>query len=60
MHLREDELVVQVESLVDFKALKRQGVDISNHILTQGFGDYFRILNGPTYENFVKDFWVRA
>jgi len=58
--LREDQLVIQVESLVVFVALRRQGVDISSYILLQDFGGYFEILNGPTYENLVKDFWVRA
>lgn len=60
MQLRENHLVVQVESPVEFVGLKRQGVDISSYILLQDFGGYFRILNGPTYENLVKDFWIRA
>lgn len=60
MNLREDDLVVQVECPIDFVALVRHGVDVSNYILTQGFEGYFGMLNGPTYENLVKDFWVRA
>jgi hypothetical protein len=43
---------------VDFVALNRQGVDISSYLLMQGLDSYFGILNGPTYETLVKDFWV--
>lgn len=60
MVLDKDNLIVQVESSVDFQALKRHGVDIIDYILTQELDGYFTMLNGPTYEELVKDFWVRV
>jgi len=60
MKIREDDLVVQVESLVDFASLKHHGVDISIYLLCQDLDYYFKILNEPTYEELVKYFWVRA
>ena len=38
----------------------RHGVDVTNYLLAQGFDGYLGMLNGSTYENLVKDFWVRA
>jgi len=55
-----EDLIVQVESPVDFQALKRHGVDIIDHMLTQELDGYFTMLNGLTYEELVKDFWIRA
>ena len=60
MKISEDELVVQVESPVDFASLSHHGVDVSSYLLCQGLDYYFRMLNGPTYEELVKYFWVRA
>jgi len=60
MKIREDELVVQVESPVDFQSLKHHIVDLSNYLLHQVLDSYFGVLNGPTYEELVKDFWVKA
>jgi len=51
---------VQIESPVDFASLKRNGVNLEALILAQNLFGYFRMLNGPTYVNLVKDFWVRA
>jgi len=55
-----DSLDVQIESPVDFASLKRNGMDMEALILAQNMFDYFHMLNGPTYVNLVKDFWVRA
>ena len=60
MEIREDELVVQVESPVDFLSLKHHTVDLSNSLLHQEMDGYFGMLNGPTYESLVKYLWVRA
>lgn len=60
MKITEDELVVQVENPVDFDSLKHHKVYPSNYLLCQQLDGYFGMLNGPTYENLVKYFWVRA
>jgi len=51
---------VQVKSPVDFASLKRNGMNLEALISAQKLFDYFRMLNGPTYVNLVKDFRVRA
>jgi len=51
---------VQIESLVDFASLKRNGMDMDTLMAAQEMFPYFDMLNGPTYLNLVKDFWVRA
>jgi len=51
---------VQVESLVDFASLKRNGMNLDALMAAQHFFPYFNMLNGPTYVKLVKDFWVRA
>jgi len=55
-----DSLDVQIESPVDFASLKRNGLDMEALILARNMFDYFNMLNGPTYVNMVKDFWIRA
>jgi len=60
MKIREDELIVQVESPVDFSSLTHHKVDLSSYLLHQDLKTYFLMLNGPTYEELVKYFWVRA
>ena len=41
-------------------ALARHGVDVSNYFHVQGLEGYFGVLNSPTYEALVKEFWVRG
>jgi hypothetical protein len=53
-------LIVQIESPVDFASLKKYEVDMEALVEAQKLSEYFKMLNGPTYENLVKDFWVRA
>jgi len=36
------------------------GVDVSSYFMYQDLDYYFRMLNGPTYEELVKYLWVRA
>jgi hypothetical protein len=45
---------------VDFASLKKYKVDMKALVNVQKLFGYFRMLNGPTYENLVKDFWLRA
>jgi len=60
MKVREDELVVQVESPVDFASLVYHGFDVSSYFLRHDLDIYFRMVNGPTYKELVKNFWVKA
>jgi len=50
---------VQVESPVDFKSLKRNGMNLDELMTSQQMFPYFDMLNGPTYVKLVKDFWVK-
>jgi len=45
---------------MDFASLKRNGMDMEALISTQKMFGYFRMLNGPTCVNLVKDLWVRS
>ena len=60
MSIPTDSLEVQIESLVDFASLKLNDVDMEALISAQKMFDYFHLLNGPTYVNLVKEFWIRA
>ena len=60
MSLEEWELIVQVESPVDFLSLAHHGCDLRGIYQAQGLTDYFGMLNGPTYLTLVRHFWVRA
>jgi len=60
MSLEEWELTVQVERSVDFASLLHHGCNIKEYYESQDLIHYFNMLNGPTYENLVKHFWVRA
>jgi len=51
---------VQVESLVDFASLMRNGMNLDALMAAQQMFPYFDMLNGPTYVKLVKDFWIRA
>jgi len=51
---------VQMESPVDFASLNRNGMDMDALMAAHEMFPYFDMLNGPTYVNLVKDFWVRA
>lgn len=53
-------LIVQIESPVDFASLKKYEVDMEVLLKAQKLSKYFKMLNGPTYVNLVKDFWLRA
>jgi len=60
MTLEEWELVVQVESPVDFLSLAHHGFDLRDVYQAQDLMDYFGMLIGPTYLTLVRHFWVRA
>jgi len=60
MKLEEGELTVQVENPVDFVSLTRQKCDITEFLRLQDLSSYFTMLDGPSYENLVRYFYVRA
>ena len=60
MLLEEWDLNVQVERPVDFISLAHHGCDIRSYYEAQGLMEYFNMLNGPTYENLVRHFLVKA
>jgi hypothetical protein len=60
MSIPAESLVVQKESPVDFTSLERYKVDTEAFVKPQKLYGYFCMLNGPTYENLVKDFWLKA
>jgi len=60
MSLEEWKLNVQVESPVDFISLAHHGCELRDIYHAQDLDDYFGMLNGPTYMNLVRHFWVRA
>ena len=49
-----------IVDMVDFVALRRHGVDIVDYIMMQELDRYFGMLNGLSYKELVKEFWVRA
>jgi len=60
MKLEEWQFKVQVENPVDFVSLARHDCDLSSYLRYQDLSGYFSMLDGPSYENLVKYFWVRA
>ena len=60
MKLEEWQLTVQVENPVDFVSLVRHDCDLSSYLRYQDLSGYFSMLDGPSFENLVKYFWVRA
>jgi hypothetical protein len=60
MSLEEWELNVQTENPVDFISLAHYGCKLMGYNEAQGLMDYFNMLNGPTYKNLIRHFWVRA
>ena len=60
MKLEEWQLTVQVDNLVDFVSLTRNNCDLTSFLRYQDLSGYFHMLDGPTYENLVKQFWVRT
>jgi hypothetical protein len=52
------QLKVQIENHVDFESLAFRGCDIRGFYEAQSLMPYFKMLNGPTYKDLVKHFWV--
>ena len=60
MAIPTESLEVQIESPVDSASLNRNDMSLDALIAAQELFPYFHMLNGPTYVELVKDFWVRA
>jgi len=60
MKLEEWQLMVQVENPVDFLSLARHDCNLRSYINSQDLNGYFKMLNGPSYENLVKYLWIKA
>jgi len=60
MAIPAESLEVQIESPVDFASLNRNKMCLETMISAQELFPYFHMLNGPTYVELVKDFWVRV
>nr|ABE88111.1 hypothetical protein MtrDRAFT_AC147431g14v2 [Medicago truncatula] len=60
MSIEEWELIIQAENPVDFTSLTHHGCDLVRFYKKQKLMSYFSLLNGPTYEVLVRQFWVRA
>ena len=45
---------------VDFTSLAYHGCNIKEFYEAQDLLHYFDMLNGPTYVNLIRNFWVRA
>jgi len=60
MSLEKWDLNVKVERPVHFTSLPLNGCNIKEYYESQDLLHYFNMLNGPTYENPVRHFWVRA
>ncbi|KAK2414646.1 hypothetical protein QL285_037216 [Trifolium repens] len=56
-----DEINVAIESAVDLESIRVNGfADVVNLYKKQGLEYYFDLLNGPTYTELVKEFWMKA
>jgi len=60
MKLEEWDIKIQTENPVDFISLAHHGCDIRSYYEAQGLMEYFKMLNGPTYQTLVRHFWVRV
>ena len=58
--ISKDSLRIQIENIVDFGSLERNKVVITDYFARQQWGPFFQMLNGPTYTELVKLFWIKA
>lgn len=59
MKVRENELKLILEKIMDFESFSVNGYPLRDYFEVKGWIPQFEILNGPTYPYLVKDFWVR-
>ncbi|KAK2408976.1 hypothetical protein QL285_044438 [Trifolium repens] len=56
-----DDLQFAIENPVDFESLRVNGFpEIKDRFERQGLMYYFDVMNGPTYTELIKEFWMKA
>ncbi|KAK2363166.1 hypothetical protein QL285_088175 [Trifolium repens] len=56
-----DEINVAIENPIDLESIRVNGfAEVVNLFKKQGLEYYFDLLNGPTYTELVKEFWMKA
>lgn len=60
MDIRIEGLKLIVELIVDFVSFNLNGYPLWNFFNDKEWGSIFDMLNGPTYPDLVRDFWVRS
>jgi hypothetical protein len=56
-----DDLQFAIENPVDFESLRVNGFpEVKDRFERQGLMYYFDVMNGPTYNEIVKEFWMKA
>ncbi|KAK2429014.1 hypothetical protein QL285_027489 [Trifolium repens] len=56
-----DDLQFGIENPVDFESLRVNGFpELKDRFERQGLMYYFDVLNGPTYTELIKEFWMKA
>jgi hypothetical protein len=53
-------LKLHIERAVHFESLRENKKNVRKILLSQQWGDYFEMLNGPVYYDLVKQFWTKA
>ncbi|MCI35252.1 hypothetical protein A2U01_0056473, partial [Trifolium medium] len=48
------------ENIISLEELKDQGCNLQASVMRQGWENYFKILDGPIYDNLVREFWKNA
>lgn len=59
LKLREGDLKLIVEQIVDFESFWVNGYPLKAYFEAQGWMNFFDMLNGPTFSYLVKYFWVK-
>jgi hypothetical protein len=60
MPFEDSGLRLHIERIIDFESLRVNKKDVGKILLNQQWNSYFEMLNGPTYTDLVKQFWMRA
>src|SRR4030066_2070929 len=55
-----ESLKILIEQVVDFDSLGRNGVTVAEFFAFQKWSTFFQMLNGPTYKEMVKEFWIKV
>jgi hypothetical protein len=56
-----DDLTFAIENPVNFESLRVNGFpEIKDRFERQGMLYYFDVMNGPTYSDLIKEFWMTA